>query len=75
MDVKKLERRIEKAKEALRAAKLKEKQHEQKKIVDLVSKSGLTFEQIEALLVQAKNAGQQHKLAGGGAMVGEQNGL
>lgn len=58
MDVKKLEAKIQKAREALRAAKLKEKQQEQKKIVDLVLKSGLSFEQIETLFADAKNVTQ-----------------
>lgn len=58
MDVKKLEGKIQKAREALRAAKLKEKQQEQKKIVDLVLKSGLSFKQIETLFADAKNVTQ-----------------
>lgn len=54
-----LQHRLDKAKEALRQAKRREKEKEEKRIFDLVRRSGLTLAEVEKLLASAgkKTAG------------------
>ncbi len=58
-----LQRRIEKAKAALREAKRREKEREQKRAFDLVRRSGLTLADLEKLLsgVGKTNVGEGEK--------------
>lgn len=48
-----LQQRLARAKAALREAKRKEKEREEKRIFELVRRSGLTFPEIEKLLTAA----------------------